>query len=159
MDGTSYNDTYILQNDFVNAANLSCYIHRVEHGIHCLPIDYEDPRQQEELQALAHAYGDGFFDIDVGYYNTTDDIINSKYEYQYFVRSTPEDFTANKPLWPTPPEFAYRFNEYNPTDSRRVYASHSNRIITASSGECFEYNQTNATRVPDLNNIIDVSLV
>lgn len=38
-------------------------------------------------------------------------------------------------------EFAYRFNEYNPNDTGKVYPHFTNRTITASSGTCLTYSQ------------------
>ena len=36
-------------------------------------------------------------------------------------------------------EFAYRFLEYNPKDDQRTYPFPTNRTITASAGECYNY--------------------
>ena len=49
-------------------------------------------------------------------------------------------------------EFAYRFLEWNPEDKQRAYPAFTNRIITASSGPCFNYTGLPLpVLVPDVN--------
>lgn len=51
---------------------------------------------------------------------------------------------ANPPYWckeiENQQEYTFRFLEFNPKDQVRVYPSITNRTITASSGQCYQYN-------------------
>lgn len=129
-DGTDWNGTYTKPGT-VNVTDLSCY----HHLGGCPGEDHEDV-----TQALAHTYGELATDADCGLYNTTDDILKSKYHYSYYCRTSPGQ-----------QEFAHRFSEYNPEDVQGTFPYFTNRIITASSGKCFEYKEVNHTVGPDLN--------
>lgn len=47
-------------------------------------------------------------------------------------------------------EYSYRFNEYNLDDTEKSYPYFTNRIITVRSGNCFIYEETNRTYLPDV---------
>lgn len=117
-DGTSYNDTYIRPGT-VNASNLACYDDYFNHG-HCGGAIMN--------QSLAHAYGDLALISDCGNYAQISDVLESKYNYGHYCRRTRYQ-----------QEFAYRFNEYNPKDKTKAYPRFTNRTITVSAGECFNY--------------------
>lgn len=97
------------------------------HFNHCAPSPVVD-------SSLAHAYGettqgpDSTHSSDCGYFTDVTDIINSKQNFRYYCRRNT-----------TVQEFGYRFNEYNPNDTAKVYPHFTDRVITASSGECNEY--------------------
>ena len=105
-----------MQNGTINAANLQCYFHPNTHK--CLSDD--------AIQGLANSYGMSPPIYKMGTYDQIQDVVKSTYNYGYFCRNTPG-------------ECAYRFVEYNPDDRQRIYPSFSNRTITASTGECFTY--------------------
>lgn len=123
-DGTSYNDTY-LRDGQVQVSNLSCYFHKRNCPT---PIT---------IHALAHAYGETALASECGNFSELTAGTKSKQDYRYFCkRNVPRQ------------EFAYRFKEYNPNDTQRAYPYFTDRIITASSGDCLEFDQAGAT-VPD----------
>ena len=68
---------------------------------------------------------------DCGNYTEISDVLGSKHNYGYYCRRTRHQ-----------QEFAYRFNEYNPNDTTKAYPRFTNRTITASAGECFNYSVT-----------------
>lgn len=88
--------------------------------------------------ALAHAYGENTFGPEssplngCGVYSDVASVIDSKRDFPYYCRRNT-----------TVQEFAFRFNEYNPSDSLGAFPRFTDRVITASSGRCNEYNQTN----------------
>ncbi|KAL8829650.1 MAG: hypothetical protein Q9191_001901 [Dirinaria sp. TL-2023a] len=133
-DGTDWNGTYTREGT-VNVANLSCYFHNQD----CPSDDHEDI-----VQATAHAYGEVSSGTVCGPYNTTADILHSRNDYEYYCRRTP----GNQ-------QFAYRFSEYNPRDLQRTHPHFTNRIVTASAGQCFQYSQVNLTLAPDLNGLMN----
>lgn len=55
--------------------------------------------------------------------------------YRYFHRTTPNQ-----------QQVAYRFNEYNPDDTQKIYPHMTNRTIYAEARNCVTYNQTNADK-------------
>lgn len=118
-DGTNWKGTYT-RNGVVNATNLTCYFHPKTDK--CIP-------QQDFLQGLAHAYGESPSMLKSGRYDQIDDVVKSTHNYGYFCRNTPG-------------ECAYRFVEYNPDDEQRTYPLFTNRTITASTGQCSTYSQT-----------------
>ena len=78
-----------------------------------------------------------------GTYDHIQDVVKSPDNYGYFCRNTPG-------------ECAYRFVEYNPDDEQRTYPLFTNRTITASTGECFTYQETEQpTQVKDTSGIAD----
>ena len=122
-DGNDYNGTY-LSSGQVNVSNLTCYFH---NGCQFAVT----------TDTLAHAYGDNtrgpdstsYFDC--GNYSDVASVISSKQDFPYYCRRNT-----------TIQEFAYRFNEYHPSDTQKFYPHFTDRVITASSGKCNEYNET-----------------
>ena len=132
-DGTDWNGTYTIPGQ-VNVSDISCY-HRAG--------DCPEEDHQDITQATAHSNGELATGTECGLYNTTADILSSEKDYAYFCRRTPEH-----------QEFAYRFNEYNPMDEQKIFPHFTNRVITASSGRCFEYSQVNIVLGRDLNGLM-----
>lgn len=127
-DGQTYNDTYFT-NGMVNAPNLTSYFNF-------------KPLGPEFNQAVAHSYGETTQSAgDCGLYEDIAQVYNSMDNPPYFCRRTPGK-----------QEFAYRFKEYNNEDSERRYPALTKRVITASSGVCFNYTENNHTLGPDLYN-------
>jgi hypothetical protein len=123
-EGTNWNDTY-KKPGTVHAPNLSCYIHNQTCPGALL---------EEVSQSMAHSYGELTLSSTCGSYNDTSDILKSWYNYRYYCRRTRDR-----------QEFAYRFSEYNPDDKEETYPFFTDRIITASSGPCFEYSEVGAS--------------
>ena len=117
VDGTSWNDTYT-RPGLANAANLTCYSY---NPLGTCGGDIPS-------QARAHANGDVALGFPCGPYNDTLQVLESKNDYRYYCRRTRYQQV-----------FAYRFNEYNPNDTQKNYPLFTNRIITASAGQCFNY--------------------
>lgn len=122
--GTNWNGTYT-RPGIVNVTDLSCFY----GGGGCPGPDHEDIQQ-----SAAHLLGEFSSGDTCGSYNTTADILNSKNDYDFFCRRIPGK-----------QEFAYRFSEYNPKDKLRSFPWFTNRVITASSGPCFQYSFVNRT--------------
>ena len=79
---------------------------------------------------MAHLWGESVQSSeDCHPYNDTAQIHSLHEDPPYFCRRQPLDKQ----------EFAYRFKEYNPDDSGRLYPSLTKRVVTASSGTCFKY--------------------
>ncbi|KAI9881078.1 MAG: hypothetical protein M1830_008236 [Pleopsidium flavum] len=112
--GTDSNGT-IFQPGTICAPKLDCY-----YGRGGCPIRDEVP------QVLAHAYGEIVVGQNCCIYSTTADILNSPQTCYYFCRADQK-------------EYAFRYAEYSPKDKARAYPYLTNRIITASSGDCLEY--------------------
>lgn len=70
------------------------------------------------------------FESDSGSYNDFAKILRYKRLYRYFHRKTPDQR-----------QVAYRFNEYNPNDTLKVYPYLTDRIITAEARNCITYDQ------------------
>ena len=121
-DGRTYNDTYT-RNGTVQVSRVDCY----SHSGHC--------PSRVTSHALAHAYGETSLVAPCSWYNGIVGVINSGQDERFYCRQDGQ-------------EFAYRFNEYNPNDTQQAYPHFTNRVITAASGECVEYNQI-GTPVPD----------
>ena len=121
-DGTDWSGTYTSPGN-VSAPDLTCYFHQNDCS-----------GGPEVPQGIAHAYGESGVtsNFDCGPYNEIADIQNSKNKYPYYCRRTPRQ-----------QEFAYRFSEYNVKDAQGTYPFFTNRTITASAGQCFEYPQVN----------------
>ena len=117
VDGTSWNDTYT-RHGVANATNITYYTFG-PHGHYGGDVPN---------QARAHANGDTALAFPCGPYNDTSQVLESKNDYRYYCRHTRHQ-----------QEFAYRFNEYNPADKLKSYPHFTNRIITASAGECMNY--------------------
>ncbi|KAL9126100.1 MAG: hypothetical protein Q9217_004800 [Psora testacea] len=124
-DGKDWRDAYF-EPGVANATNLTCYFDSF-NGQGC--------GSNVASQALAHAYGDLALSSDCGPYTEISDILNSKRNYRYYCRRTRHR-----------QEFAVRFNEYNPDDRNKVYPRFTNRVITASSGECFTYSMVGSAQ-------------
>ncbi|KAI9716441.1 MAG: hypothetical protein M1812_005336 [Candelaria pacifica] len=120
-DGTSWKDTYSTDG-MVNAPNLTTYFRG------------KRPLTHESDQDVAHTYGEVAQDHCEPYEDIAQ-VYNSTEAHQYFCRRLPG---MN--------EYAYRFNEYNINDTIRAYASFTNRVITASSGKCYKYDQLEGTK-------------
>ena len=106
----------------VRARNLTAY------------FNANESLSDELNQATAHSWGEISQSLEsCGPYNDITDISNSKYDPPYYCRRTSE-----------PQEFAYRFKEYNPSDTEETYPFFTDRIITVSSGTCFKYEVPNA---------------
>ena len=116
-DGNNYNTIY-LREGIVNVSDLSCF--------------YSGPVCPEHNDATvgtrAHSYGESIIAAQCGKYNEIGDIVNLKYNYDYFCREDDQ-------------EYAYRFNEYNRNDTQKAYPHFTNRTIAASSGPCVEHDQ------------------
>ena len=138
IDGTNYNDTY-LRSGTVRVPDLSCYWHYIRTDDYlCGFQDPDNAAAQCTTQSLAHNFGEDGYGaltplLPCGSYNDTAEILESTTDYRYYCRRTPNQ-----------QEFSYRFKEYNPDDLQNTYPYFTSRIITASSGPCFEYNQTSA---------------
>lgn len=131
-DGTNSNGTYT-RNGIVNAPNLRCYFNTLK----TCPIHIEVP------QGLAHAYGRTPYISSRGSYDQIQDIEKSKDYNGYFCRTTPG-------------ECAYRFVEYNPNDTQRNYPFLTDRVITASTGQCYTYWETEkVTPAKDTSGVMD----
>ena len=117
VDGTNWRDTYT-RPGIANAPNLTCYSFD-PHGA-C--------GGNVTNQARAHANGEVALGFPCAPYNDTSQILDSRDDHRYYCRKPPNRR-----------EFAYRFNEYNHDDKQKSYPRFTNRTITASSGECFEY--------------------
>lgn len=115
-DGTDWNGTYT-RDGIVNASNLACYFESLQVGC---------PLHQDSIQGRANAYGRTPSITTSGFYNEIQDVYKSRYNYGYYCRRTLG-------------ECAYRFVEYNPDDQQKTYPILTNRIITASADQCFEY--------------------
>lgn len=85
----------------------------------------EGPRVQ---QGLAHAYGESPSVPKNGSYDQIEELYKSSDLLGYYCRKTPG-------------ECAYRFVEYNPEDRLKAYPYLTNRVITASAGQCSTYHE------------------
>ncbi|KAI4269937.1 MAG: hypothetical protein L6R38_007287 [Xanthoria sp. 2 TBL-2021] len=124
VDGRNFNDTYT-KHGIVNASDLTKYYSR---GF---------PDWAVTAHATAHSYGERVQGTRCGSYETIPEVVGSKHDHAYYCSKN----MAN-------PEFTYRFNEYNPGDLQETYPRFTNRTITASAGECFEYELKNTTAAP-----------
>lgn len=121
------------QNGIINAANLQCYYN--PHTLECLSDD--------AVQGLANSYGMSPPIFKRGTYDQIQDVVKSTDNYGYFCRNTPGECT-------------YRFVEYNPDDQQRIYPLFSNRTITASTGQCFTYWESESPKqAMDTTGILD----
>lgn len=132
-DGVDFRDTYT-RHGTVNASDLSCYYH-YNNDNH----QYDCPRPVTR-HALAHDYGEYASSFDCKNYTEIAEVVYSTLNSPYYCRTTPRM-----------QEFSYRFNEYNPNDTQKSYPFFSNRTVTASSGHCFTYDETNRTSLPDVS--------
>ena len=126
--GTDWRGTYTV-NGKVNATDLDCYFDGGKCNI-----------APESGQIVAHQYGE----IAKGAssccpYHQISDVKNSDQLCAYYCNRTPGH-----------EEFAYRFLEINPNDYFRTYPLITNRVTTASSGQCFTYHID-----PDSGQLVD----
>ncbi|KAI9889431.1 MAG: hypothetical protein M1814_005294 [Vezdaea aestivalis] len=128
-DGKDSNGTY-LRAGKVNITDLSCYYRNNS----CSP----EPINAVIPQFLAHYYGMSTQFTTCRTYQTLSDVLSSPSEHAYYCRRTPGK-----------EEFTYRFLEYNPRDLHDTYPQATNRTISASSGECYEYYEVNRRKGPD----------
>ena len=128
--GTDYRGVYT-QPGTVNASDLSCYY---DNNI-C-------PGEPEVPQILAHTYGEIAQSDQCCEYKELSDVLISDKNCAYYCNRTPGQ-----------EEFAYRFREINPEDYPKTYPLFTNRVVTASSNECYQYNvnMNSLIKVPDDN--------
>ncbi|KAL9000503.1 MAG: hypothetical protein Q9169_000796 [Polycauliona sp. 2 TL-2023] len=129
VDGKNFNEIYT-KTGLANASFLKCY----DGG-----ESYSCP-SDATAHSRAHLYGDKIQGTPFGLYKTINDVVDSKDEYAYYTLENAAD-----------PEFAYRFNEYNPADLDRKYPLFTNRTITASSGECLVFEMNSTHHVNDVD--------
>ncbi|KAL8947499.1 MAG: hypothetical protein Q9222_006228 [Ikaeria aurantiellina] len=65
------------------------------------------------------------------HYTEISEVIESKVDYRYYKRGKPKR-----------PQYAYRFNEYNPNDTQKAYPFFTNRTITVEALNCIKYRET-----------------
>ena len=122
-DGIDYRGIYT-SSGIVNVANHTCYQWQNNTSDHCAPL--------ETIHTTAHNFGEMNLGTEEGSYDDLSDVLGSQHLYGYYHRSS-----RNRQ------QYAYRFNEYNPSDSQRGYPFLTNRTITAEALNCIEYTQTN----------------
>ena len=129
--GTDYRGVYT-QTGTVNASDLSCYNKR---NTGC-------PTAPEVPQIVAHTYGEISQSDQCCQYKELSDVLTSGKNCAYYCNRTPGQ-----------EEFAYRFTETNPKDYPRIYPLFTNRVVTASYDQCYQYdvNQTSGKKVDDAN--------
>ena len=137
-DGKDFNSTY-LRNGQSRVSRLDCYFH---------PNNPSCPFQVT-TDALAYTYGENVPQI-CGPYSDEQSIISSVQNFPYYCRRNT-----------TVQEFAYRINEFNPDDNGEVYPHFTDRVISASSGKCREYDQAGLAEalVGDKMGLIYISAV
>ena len=128
--GTDYRGVYT-QSGTVNASDLSCY-----YDNNVCPATHEVP------QIVAHTYGEISQSNQCCQYKELSEVLSSDQNCAYYCNRTPGQ-----------EEFAYRFTEINPEDYPRTFPLFTNRVITASYDQCYEYgvNQTSGKKVDDAN--------
>ena len=122
-DGHNHNNTWF-SNGIVNASNLTCYAHSWAD-------DMFHPGCPEPAveQAIAHLYGDMALKSTCCNYTDLSEVQNSEQTCSYYCKREP----------PGQQQFAYRFLEYNPYDTAKIYPKLMSRIIITSSRTCFNY--------------------
>ena len=120
--GNNYNDTYLI-NGTVHASDLRHYVHfrRAEAPI-------LTPWNEVE-QAIAHSYGEMALNSQCCDYTDISQVQSYQQVCRYFCKREPKNQQ----------QFAYRFLEYNPDDAQRANPKPTKRVVTASSGPCFNY--------------------
>ena len=89
-------------------------------------------------QTLAHTYGELALATRCCNFTEPEGVLTSQNDCRYYC-----DRRRHQQ------RFAYRFNEYNQKDTSKAYPHLTNRMITASSGDCFNYTQNgSATGMP-----------
>lgn len=137
QDGTNWNGTYI-RPDQVNASDLSCFYHHLYDA-----QEFVCETSPENYHGVVHTYGDSAFESlssgnDCVKYTNVEDILRSRTNPKYYCRRTPRQ-----------QEFAYRFLEYNPQDHQRTYPYLTDRVITVSAGQCYDYSLSSIEKTPD----------
>ena len=123
--GTDSSGT-VVNPGIVNASTLDCYYNKGS-----CPTGLGT---REQPQTLAHAYGGLVNAYESCPYNILEDIRNANQTCSYFTQEKGQ-------------EFALRYVEYNPRDLSHAYPFLTDRVITASTGQCFEYYVKNRTTV------------
>ena len=126
--GTNWQGTYTTK-AIVNASDLTCFT-----------VNGKCPTQPQVEQIQAHLYGE----IASGYQCRT-----YKYISEVLYSDSGALFYCNQ--HPHQQEYALRFSVINPQDPDRVYPRFTDRIITASSGQCYQYNITDGSNQPALD--------
>ena len=128
--GTDYRGVYT-QPGTVNASDLRCY------------YDNNACSEEPEVpQIVAHTYGEISQSDQCCQYQELSDVLSSDRSCAYYCNRTPGQ-----------EEFAYRFVEINPEDHFGTYSLFTNRVVTASYDQCYQYdvNQTSGQKVDDAN--------
>lgn len=123
-DGTNYKDIYTKRGQS-KVPDLLCY-HKNLNDSAC--------HDQVTVQTIAHSYGETTLAFNSGTYNEVADILQNKEMYPYFHRTSPSNQQ----------QVAYRFNEYNPKDTQKIYPHMTNRTIYAEARNCITYNHISA---------------
>ena len=108
----------------VHVTNHTCYQRRHNTQVRC--------PSRVTTHTVAHTYGEMGLGMEEGSYDKISDVLDSQHLYGYYHRSSRYR-----------QQYAYRFNEYNPSDSQKVYPFLTNRTITVEALNCVTYNQTN----------------
>ena len=134
--GTDWQGTYP-QAGLVNASDLGCYS---DNKSPC-PSEIGIPEHEVE-QIIAHSLGEMAQNSACRTYNDLSEVYESDANPLYWCNQNPGR-----------QEFAYRFTEVNPVDTIRVYPRLTNRVITAASSRCYQYNidTSSGVKVNDLN--------
>ncbi|KAL6716142.1 hypothetical protein ACLMJK_005708 [Lecanora helva] len=90
----------------------------------------------DALQGLIHAYGEITPSWNVCGYTKDEDIMKADQSCNYFANSNNDS-----------QEYAYSFFEYSPADSTSAYPYRTNRIVKASLGRCYQYENLDITTV------------
>ena len=129
MDGgTNWQGTYTSKG-IVSATNLTSF---ADNG--------KWPTQPQVEQIQAHLYGEMGSGQIYRTYKDISEVVNSDANVLVYCRQTPYE-----------QEYAFRFSVLNPQDPDAVYPRFTNRIITASSGQCYQYNVTADSLQPALD--------
>lgn len=120
--GTDWRGTYTSRGT-VNATDLTCF------GDH-----YNCPIYPRVEQSRAHLYGEIASGPPCQPYNHISEVLDSDSGASFYCNQA-----SNQQ------EYALRFSVINPDDGRRIYPRFTNRIITASSGQCYQYNITDGS--------------
>lgn len=129
--GYDWKGTYT-QQGVVGASNMGCFT-----------SDRNCSKLPEVQQIVAHLYGEMAQSSECCTYNDISEVYNSDANCIRYCKPTRNH-----------QEYAYRFSEINPDDFVRAYPRFTDRVITASSGECYQYDidrDNNGEKVKDLN--------
>ena len=127
MDGGTDYTGITTQQGLVNVSMIDCYY--TENL--CATRPGAPP---EVVQSQAHTYGEITRGQHRCPYTNDEDIYNAPPNCTYFVSQTR-------------PEYAFRYNEYNPHDRAHAYPYRTKRVVRASTDNCFQYNETSQSLV------------